>query len=125
MREKKMGRKHVQASRHMVGRARGLRQDSKFSERLLWSRLRDGRCGGLKFRRQQPLGKYVGDYYCASARIVLELDGKSHVGRLAEDKERQAFLEGLGIRVIRFTNEEVLGDVEAVVAKILRACGRD
>ena len=119
-----MGRKNPRASEHMVARARELRRESTCPERLLWGRLRDGQCGGLKFRRQQAFGKYVVDYYCASARTALEIDGKSHAAKSAEDQERQDFLEGSGVRVIRFTNDEVLANLDEVVAEIARACGR-
>jgi very-short-patch-repair endonuclease len=106
----------------MIARGRRLRLESTFPERLLWGRLRDRRCAGLKFRRQQPLGPYVGDFFCASARIVVELDGRSHDGREGQDRERQEYLEQLGLRVIRFTNDHVLADLDGVVENIVAAC---
>jgi len=116
-----MQRKTPRASRSMVGRARQLRRDSSFPERLLWSRLRAGRCAGLKFRRQQPFGPYVADYFCASARVVVELDGRSHDERQVEDRRRQEFLERQGLKVIRFTNDQVLRNLVGVVEAIAAA----
>jgi very-short-patch-repair endonuclease len=117
-----MGRKNPRASEHMTARARELRRESTFPERLLWGRLRNGRCAGLKFRRQQPLGPYVADYFCASARIVVELDGRSHDGQEAQDEDRENYLERQGLRVIRFSIDEVLANLEGVVEGIARAC---
>ena len=85
-----MKRKTPRATEHMVARSRQLRRESSFPERLLWSRLRNGRCAGLKFRRQQPLGPYVADFFCPSARVAVELDGRSHDGREDEDNQRQS-----------------------------------
>ena len=91
-------------------------------ERLLWKRLRDGRCAKFKFRRQHPLGPYVLDYYCAVAHSVVELDGRSHEGRGVADDARQAYLERLGLRVLRFTNDQVLADLDGVVETIVAVC---
>ena len=119
-----MRRKVTRASDHMIGRARELRHDSTCPERLLWSRLKDGQCAGLKFRRQQAFEKYVVDYYCPSARLIIEIDGESHDGRVEGDRERQDFLEARGLRVIRFTNDEVLANIDEVLEVILRTCGK-
>jgi very-short-patch-repair endonuclease len=106
----------------MITRGRQLRQKAPVPERLLWKRLRDRRCAGLKFRRQEPLGPYVVDYLCLSARIVVELDGRTHEGHGADDVRRQDYLERLGLRVIRFTNDQVLADLDAVVETIAAMC---
>jgi len=119
------GRRHRQASKKEIGRARTLRRESTFPERLLWSRLRHQLCGGLNFRRQQPLGEYVVDYFCPSAHLVVELDGMSHEGRSGEDRKREEALRVLGMRVIRFTNDEVLKDLDGVVARIKEVADRE
>ena len=116
-----MPRKTPQASEHMVARSRQLRRDSSFPERLLWGRLRGHRCG-LKFRRQQPIGPYVADFFCVAARLVIELDGRSHEGLEAQDKERQQYLERQGLKVIRFTNDGVLADLDGVMDVIVAEC---
>src|SRR5262249_43802960 len=78
-------------SAHMKERARQLRRASTVPERIIWGLLRDRRFKGHKFRRQHPVGPYVVDYYCASARLVVELDGRSHDDRGTADIERQRY----------------------------------
>ena len=104
-------------------RARALRREAPFPERLLWSRLRAKHAGGLQFRRQHPLGPYIADFYCAAARLVIELDGISHDERAAYDAERTRFIASQGLRVIRFSDDEVIRDVDDVVYRIARECG--
>lgn len=88
-----------------------------FPERLLWSRLRR-RALGAEVRRQVPVGPFVVDFYAPAARLVIELDGRSHDGCAVADAERQACLEALGLRVVRVSNDAVVGDIEAVVRTI-------
>ncbi|MGC9455835.1 MAG: endonuclease domain-containing protein [Phycisphaerae bacterium] len=106
----------------MIQRARQLRRSSSFPERLLWSRLRNGRCAGLKFRRQHPIGPYVADFFCPSAGVVIELDGRSHDEQVDYDRVRQEFIERQGLRVLRFTNDRLLRDLDGVVEAIAGAC---
>lgn len=101
----------------LTGTARSLRRNAPFPERLLWSRLR-GRQLGVSFRRQRPVASFVVDFYCAAAQLVVELDGHSHEGRYEEDAARQAELEKQGLHVLRFTNDEVLTDVDSVVDRV-------
>ena len=112
-----------QTSEHMISRARRLRRDSTVPEQRLWAMLRGRRCRGLKFRRQQPMGPYVADFFCAAERLVIELDGRSHEGQEILDAQRQEYLERQGLKVIRFTNDAVIADVEGVVEAIGKACG--
>ena len=107
---------------HMVARARELRRTATNAERLLWGHLRNRGCGGLRFRRQQPLGPFVADFYCAAAGVVVELDGSIHAGREEEDRLRQEYIERQGLKVARFTNEQVMENLEAVVEEIARVC---
>jgi len=88
------------------------------AEQKLWDRLRGGRLGGLKFRRQQPIPPYVVDFYCCEARLVVELDGSQHGADV--DAARTAALEGQGFQVLRFWDNEVLTDPDAVLKEILR-----
>jgi len=73
-----------------------------------------------RFRRQRPFGPYIVDFYCASLKLVIEIDGDSHTtaDAVAYDAERTAFLEGLGLRVIRFSNHEVMNNVEGVFERL-------
>jgi very-short-patch-repair endonuclease len=101
-------------------RARALRHDSTFPERLLWSVLRNRRLGGLKFRRQKPAQSFVVDFCSVEHKLIVELDGLTHVGTGEKDDTRSRILERGGYRVIRFTNDEILHDLEAVADAILR-----
>jgi very-short-patch-repair endonuclease len=119
-----MPRERSQSPSHeTIDRARKLRKDASFPERLLWSRLRGGRLCGLKFRRQHPVGPFVADFFCHDAMLVVELDGMSHVGQADYDERRSEFLRQEGLRVLRVSNDDVLKDMESVLVGILRECG--
>jgi very-short-patch-repair endonuclease len=118
-----MERRIPPASPHMIARGRQLRRKLSFPERLLWGRLRNGRCGGVKFRRQQPVGPYVVDFFCADARLVIELDGMSHEGQAEGDEIRHRYLEAQVFRVLRFSNKTLLKDMKGVVKAIAYAAG--
>jgi very-short-patch-repair endonuclease len=105
-------------------RARELRRRATVPESLLWNQLRAGRLAGIKFRRQHTIEPYVVDFYCHDARLVVELDGDSHSGRAKYDAERTARLAQMGVRVFRIGNDDVLTNMDAILAAILRACGR-
>ena len=90
-------------------------------ERRLWYHLRDRRLGGAKFRRQLPIGPYIVDFVCVEIRLVIELDGGQHSEQVAYDAARTAFIEHEGYRVVRFWNDEVLKETEAVLELILGA----
>lgn len=80
---------------------------------------------GVKFRRQHPLGAYVVDFYCAAAKLAIELDGGQHFTAegQAHDEKRTAFLATQGVRVLRFSNRELLVEREGVLRVICLACG--
>ena len=111
------------ASKHMIRRARDLRQTDTPPEDLLWLALRNGQIGGMKFRRQHPVGSYVVDFYCHAAKLVVEVDGMSHDDKLSQDAQRTKHIEGQGLRVLRVTNEDVMHDLDAVVSEIARLGG--
>ncbi|MBN1396012.1 MAG: endonuclease domain-containing protein [Pirellulales bacterium] len=111
------------ASKHMIRRARDLRQTGTPPEQLLWLALRNGQIGGLKFRRQHPVGRYVVDFYCRDAKLVVEVDGMSHIDKMRQDAARTAFIESEGLRILRVTNEDVMRDLDAVTRKIAELCG--
>ena len=112
--------------RHLETRARAkeLRANLTAPERLLWNALQAGRLG-VKFQRQVVLAPYIADFAARSRRLVIELDGETHTGREAYDAERTRALEARGYRVIRFTNDDVVTDLDGVVRAILVALGRD
>ncbi|VTU13899.1 hypothetical protein SRS16CHR_00821 [Variovorax sp. SRS16] len=108
--------------RERVGvRARSLRETPTDAETLLWYHLRDRRLAGCKFRRQRPIGRYFADFACLEAKLVVELDGGQHADVAAYDEARTRFMEGEGLRVLRFWNNEVLTQIDVVREQILRA----
>lgn len=100
---------------------RELRLQSTDAERLLWRHLRNRNLCGLKFRRQVPLGDYIADFVCMEQRLIIELDGGQHIETATQDKERTFTLERAGFGVLRFWNDDVLMQTEAVLESILRA----
>jgi len=102
--------------------ARRLRNNMTDAERQLWARTRVQQLKGYQFYRQKPIGDYIVDLYCPRAKLVIEIDGSHHlVGEMIEyDRIRDDYLASLGLRVLRFTNAEVLRNIEGVVEKIER-----
>ncbi|HEX5960391.1 MAG TPA: endonuclease domain-containing protein [Rhodanobacteraceae bacterium] len=100
-----------------LGAAKTLRQTVTEAEQELWYRLRGGRLDGMKFRRQHPVPPYIVDFYCMEARLVVELDGSQHGADV--DARRTATLEGQGLLVLRFWDNQVLADIDAVLSEIL------
>jgi very-short-patch-repair endonuclease len=104
--------------RESTYRARQLRQRSTAAERLLWESLRGRALEGAKFRRQHPIGPYVVDFYCLEARLVIEADGGHHLARRRRDRLRDAYLRRAGLTILRFSNDQILADTDAVIARI-------
>ncbi|KPF68861.1 hypothetical protein IP69_11255 [Bosea sp. AAP35] len=103
--------------------ARKLRRQSTTPEDILWSLLRAHRLDGLKFQRQVPLLGYTVDFLCFQRKLVIELDGAQHDVERDYDAARTAEIERHGFMVIRFRNEAVLNDRDAVIAAIRAAAG--
>jgi very-short-patch-repair endonuclease len=103
--------------------ARDLRANATEVERRLWAYLRRKHVSGLRFRRQQPIGPYIVDFFCAAAKLIVELDGEQHGTdeAIAYDVARTEWLESRGYRVVRISNAEFLRDPEEVVNAIWRA----
>jgi very-short-patch-repair endonuclease len=104
---------------NQLTRAREQRRQMTLAETILWRSLRD-RGIGAKFRRQVPIGPYIGDFVCVSAKIVVELDGPPHAKpeQRLHDAQRDQWLRAQGWRVLRFPNDPVIGGSEAVVTEI-------
>lgn len=100
--------------------ATNLRKEMTEAERALWQRLR-GEEFGVKFRRQHPFESYVLDFVCVERKLVIEVDGAQHAEQLDEDRHRTERLEAAGFRVLRFWNNEVLNEMDGVLAVILAA----
>jgi very-short-patch-repair endonuclease len=108
-----------------IERARELRKNANDAEQRLWSLLRGKQLSGYKFRRQYPIGNYIADFACISARLVIEVDGDTHGNDEAEarDAKRTEYIERLGYRVIRFWNDQVFNATDGVIETILDALG--
>src|SRR5260370_21963084 len=103
--------------RKMIRIARRLRVNQADAETALWNRIRNGKIDGQKFVRQQPIGGYVCDFVCRERFLVIEVDGGQH-NESAADAIRDRRLAEEGYRVLRFWNNEVLGNLEGVLATI-------
>ncbi|MFM8748445.1 MAG: endonuclease domain-containing protein [Aestuariivirga sp.] len=103
--------------------ARKLRREASKAEGILWKALRNRQLEGFKFVRQEPLGPYIVDFLCRSARLAVELDGATHSTEqeINRDQARTAWLNARGYRVIRFRNEDVYQAMDWVAAEILQA----
>ncbi|AFZ12009.1 protein of unknown function DUF559 [Crinalium epipsammum PCC 9333] len=101
--------------------ARRLRQELTPAESILWQALRGRQIEGLKFRCQHPVGRFIVDFYCPSVKLVIEVDGGIHDQQQVYDQARTEKLEAFGYRVLRFTNEQVMKDLSAVLEQISKA----
>jgi len=101
--------------------AREMRRHPTPAEDKLWQRLRNRRLLGFKFRRQHPIDRFVVDFYCPEARLVIEVEGPIHQYTREEDAIRREFLESLGLRILQFTNDEVDSALDSVIEKIAAA----
>jgi very-short-patch-repair endonuclease len=105
-----------------INLARTQRQAPIPAEKLLWQALRNREFAGFKFRRQHPIGPYVVDFACIEAKLVVEIDGETHLASKQEDEKRTKLLESEGWRVLRFWNSEVYDDFEPLKEMIYRTC---
>ncbi len=103
----------------LQGRARSMRNNPTEPEKRLWRNLSNGQLGGFKFRRQQVIGYYIADLLCASERLIVEVDGRTHDSE--RDFARDCALSTLGYRTLRVTNDDVLRNMAGVLQMILAA----
>lgn len=102
-----------------------LRRNMTKAEFRLWQKLKGKQLEGVKFRSQYGVGRFVVDFYCTELKLAIEIDGESHFqdGVQEYDQERQAFIELLGIRFLRFTNDDVYRNLEGVLERIIQKIG--
>jgi very-short-patch-repair endonuclease len=101
--------------------SKDLRQNMTEAEALLWRRLRTNRLKGWHFRRQQVIDRFIVDFYCHAAGLVIEVDGEIHQQQFDYDNERDSVLKAMGFEILRFSNQDVLSNIDYVLDTILRA----
>jgi cyclase len=111
---------HFGATPSEFKKAKQLRRRHTDTESILWERLRDKKTG-LKFRRQHPINQYIADFYCHEKRLVIEIDGPYHLKteQPKKDELRTKDLNSMGIRVIRFSDDQILKNIDEVINKMV------
>ena len=99
-------------------RARQLRHNQTDAERKLWARLRSRQLCGSRFRRQHSIGPFITDFCCFEQRLVVELDGGQHASKATADQRRSVFLESCGYQLLRFWDNEVMGNIDGVLQRL-------
>lgn len=121
-----MSKKGIITGQHvhpeLLKRAQEMRRQMTQAESKLWQRLRAGRLESFHFRRQQVIDRYIVDFYCHQTNLVVEVDGDVHLEQAEYDRERDLYLQSLGLMVLRFTNQDVNRNLEGVLTAILEAC---
>ncbi|MBI5826690.1 MAG: endonuclease domain-containing protein [Deltaproteobacteria bacterium] len=102
-------------------KARVLRRNMTDAEKVLWRHLRLRQVDGHKFRRQHPIGDYIVDFVCLEKRLVIEVDGGQHAESMMYDRERSSWLEARGYMTLRFWNNQVIHEAQAVLEAIRQA----
>jgi len=102
--------------------SRQLRKNLTDAERLLWLKIKRRQIKNYQFTRQKPIGNYIADFYCKKARLVIEVDGGQHYenNNIKKDQKKDESFKKLGLRIIRFTNLDILKNIDNVVDKIYR-----
>lgn len=112
---------HRRTSMKVFGRAKELHRNMTEAESNLWAYLRAHPQGGAHFRNQHAIGHYIVDFCAPRRKLIIEVDGSQHLDQEAYDLERTKFLRSRGYRVLRFWNEDVLRNIEGVMAIIIEA----
>ncbi|MEW6716437.1 MAG: endonuclease domain-containing protein [Chloroflexota bacterium] len=105
----------------VLQRAKELRRDMTLAEKRLWTALRRNQLDGFRFRRQQIIGRYIVDFYCDAARLIVEVDGSVHNQQIEYDQAREHVLRDYELRILRFSNEEIMKNLENVLSEIRTA----
>ena len=108
------------ATPNVFRKAKELRKYETEAEKYLWTKLNRNQMLGLQFRRQHPISIFIADFYCPKIKLVIEVDGSIHdiLGNEAYDIGRSDILNDFGITVIRFTNEQIINDIDNTINKI-------
>ena len=105
------------ASPEIFKKAEILRKNMTKTEKMLWDKLKKNQLG-VRFKAQHPMMNFIADFYCHKSKLVLEIDGESHIKQKEYDSGRTAEMEKFGIRVIRFSNDEIIENIEKVIKVI-------
>jgi very-short-patch-repair endonuclease len=108
--------------RRLIEFAKQMRREMTEPEKKLWFELRAKRFHGIKFRRQNVVGHYIADFYSRDVMMIIEVDGETHAFRQDYDRVRELYFNNLGYQVIRFTNNDVMQNLEGVLTMIGLAC---
>ena len=110
----------LQYGKHLKKFSRRLRSEMTDAERLLWSKIRGKQLKGFQVYRQKPIGRFVVDFYCPKAKLIIELDGGQHYSEAvqAKDESRDRYMVGGGLKVLRFSDKEVFENLRGVFEEI-------
>jgi very-short-patch-repair endonuclease len=110
----------LQYGKHLKKYSRRLRNEMTDAEKLLWSKIRGKQLKGSQVYRQKPIGRFVVDFYCPKAKLVIELDGGQHYSEVirAKDESRDRYMERVGLEVLRFSDTEVFENLPGVLEEI-------
>lgn len=105
---------------NLVETAKYLRNHMTFGEKVAWRFLRNKQMEGFDFHRQKPIGNYIADFYCSQLNLVIEIDGISHEDEHIKenDMKKDQYFKGIGLNVLRFTDDEIIGNGETVEKRI-------
>jgi len=111
---------HYGADTFSFHTAESLRKTETYPEKVLWEALRNKRLDGLKFRRQHPINRFIVDFYCHEYKLVVEIDGSIHDDKDVKEKDiyRENELKNYGLKIVRFTNQEVTKNINQVLNAI-------
>jgi very-short-patch-repair endonuclease len=112
--------KKIFNKKELMTKRKELRNNSTYAEVFFWQQVKGRQLEGRKFRRQTSVGNYIVDFYCPEEKLIIELDGEVHFDEVAikYDEKRTEFLESVGLKVVRFENQDVLKNTEYVLSKI-------
>jgi cyclase len=111
---------YYRANQNIQEKAKSLRKKETKAEKILWEKLKNKQLEGFKFRRQHPIFTFIADFYCHKANLIIEVDGSIHnlPDVIEKDEGRTFELENLGLFILRFSNDEVLNNIDSVIEKI-------
>ena len=114
-----MMHKKINSPQYIIKLAQEMRRNLTPCEEILWDALKEKKLNECKFRRQHPVNRYILDFYCHEYKLAIEIDGDVHRDKCDQDEFRDKYLESLGIKTLRITNDEILQNMDEVLTKIM------